>query len=235
MVEKSGAFVQSALPGSSTSLNKAMLRCARNIARWWQVELHERAKGDSSASYPGEVAMHRGLMPIALWLGVREYGGIWRYGGGEGKFGDEEMMGSLGDKRMSTIADALTVYGLCPTAGTTLRPPWYRDCFVEWAEEVVKFGALPDLTQHTTALGAHWCGKRNFPYPYVTERIIGPGVESLGRHVVKERANPAHVYDRMLYPAWGPYRRDEREGQVRVEEAEMEEEDYGDYSPASVE
>ena len=85
------------------------------------------------------------------------------------------------------------------------------------------------------ALGAHWCGKRNFPYPYITERIIGPGVESLGRYVVKERANPAHVYDRMLYPVWGPYRRDEREGQVRMEEAEMEEEDYGDYSPASVE
>ena len=25
------------------------------------------------------MAMQRGLMPIALWLGVREYGGIWRH------------------------------------------------------------------------------------------------------------------------------------------------------------
>jgi hypothetical protein len=232
MVEKSGVEVSDGLPGTAESRNRVMLRCARNIARWWQVEGHERIKGDGKISYPGEVTMQRGLMPIALWLGVREYGGIWKHGGGEGRFGDEEMMGTLGDGRMTAIADALSVYGLNTAAGTTLRPPWYRDRFVEWAEEMAKLPVLPDLQKHTSLLRSNWCGLRGCSYPYVTDRILAPTAQVPGRIVLKESIYPAHVYERMLYPKWGVTKRNEDEGQVEMEEEEEDVDRY-DYSPVS--
>jgi hypothetical protein len=41
--------------------------------------------------------MPQALMPNALWLGLREYAGIWRYGGGVGNFGVDEELGDLAD------------------------------------------------------------------------------------------------------------------------------------------
>ena len=103
MLEKSGAEF-TALPGSTEVLRRLMLRCAQNIVRWWLVEHAERERGNNSISFPGEVAMQRGLMPIALWLGVQEYGGIWSHGGGEGQFEGQERLGFLGDNRMTALS-----------------------------------------------------------------------------------------------------------------------------------
>ena len=51
-------------------------RVIQNIACWWLIEHYERVEGNSHVSFPGELAMPRGLMPLALWLGVRKYRGI---------------------------------------------------------------------------------------------------------------------------------------------------------------
>ena len=219
MVEKSGAEMSDALAGFAEYRNRAMLKCARNIARWWLVESLNRVENDDRVSYPGEIAMKRGLMPIALWLGVREYGGIWEYGGDEGGFGKNEFQGFMGDGRMSAVADALTVYGLNP-AGSTIRPPWYRDKFVEWAEEIARLAVLPDLKKHSPFRHQDWCGLRGCPYPYVTERIVAPNALVPGVQLLKEPVFPAHVNDRMLYPKWGYTERDPKEGQVELEEEE---------------
>lgn len=235
MVEKSGVEMSEALPGSVAIRNRAKLRCARNIARWWLFERRERVKGDDTISTPGEIAMPRGLMPIALWLAIREYGGIWRHGGGEGKFSEVEFFGSLGESRMPSVVDALTVYGLNVAADTTLRPPWYRDRFVEWGEEIANLAVLPDLKRHSSLLRRDWCGLRGCPYPYVTERVIAPTRKVPGRQIFKERVFPAYVYERMLYPRWGPTRRDANEAQVEEEEEEEDEGMWESYSPVSEE
>ena len=91
-MEKSGAEKNDLLPGTAGSRHRTAMRCAHNIARWWMVEFHERVKRNPRISYPGEV-----VMPIALWLGVREYRGIWRAGGRDKDFADREQVGYLGD------------------------------------------------------------------------------------------------------------------------------------------
>jgi hypothetical protein len=93
MLEKSGAESLDSMPGNSATRYRVVLRCARNIAHWWLVEHFERQRGDDRISFPGEVAMQRDLMPLAVWLGVREYGGdlAARRGGGEGCFNDAEV------------------------------------------------------------------------------------------------------------------------------------------------
>ena len=48
-------------------------------------------------------------MPIALWLGTREYSRIWRHGSAE-TFKVQEVMGTLVDGCMSALSDALSVY-----------------------------------------------------------------------------------------------------------------------------
>jgi hypothetical protein len=68
---------------------------------------------------------------MPAWFGVREYGGIWRRGGGKGQFGDTEVMGFLGDNRTTVLGEALSVYGIDGTTGSVLRPAWYRGQFVE--------------------------------------------------------------------------------------------------------
>jgi len=233
MMEKSGAEKNDLLPGTAGSRHRTAMRCARNIARWWMVEFHERVKKNPRISYPGEVAMPRGLMPIALWLGVCEYGGIWRAGGGDEDFADREQVGYLGDNRVASEYDVFSVYGVSTAGGHVLRPPWYRDRFVEWAEEISRMTHLPDLTKHCSLLRRNWCGTYGCPYPYVTERIIAPSADFPDRQVVKESPTPRHIYERALYPMWGAFLRDENTGQV--EEEEEREPDDDDYSPISVE
>ena len=82
MVEKSGADMNDLLPGTTGSRHRMAMRCARNIVRWWVVEFRERAPGNSQLSYPGEVAMPQGLMPIALYYGSA-YANKEGYGGPE--------------------------------------------------------------------------------------------------------------------------------------------------------
>jgi len=143
MVEKAGAETSSILPGLPAIRNRVMLWCALNIARWWLVEYNERVQGNNWVSFPGEVAMPCGLMLVAMWLGVREYGGVWRHGGDEGRYADTERLGGIGDGRMTVLSDTLSVYGFNTVVGPVLRPVWYRDKFIEWADEIAHLSVLP--------------------------------------------------------------------------------------------
>jgi hypothetical protein len=72
-----------------------IIRCAENIARWWMFKHNERPQGEGKVSFPGEVLMPQGLVPIALWLAAREYAGIWRHGGGDSTCRELEIFGVL--------------------------------------------------------------------------------------------------------------------------------------------
>jgi len=234
MVEKAGAESSNILPGTPAIRHGIMLRCALNIARWWLVEFHERRQGSSRTSFPGEVAVPCGLMPLAMWLGVWEYGGIWRHGGGSEHYSDTEHLGGVGDNRMTALSDVLLVYGFSAMAGTVLRPVWYHDHFVEWAEQIAQFSVLPDIHVHHSAYCGAWCGMAGCPYPYVTRRIIGLSVTSPGTTIIREDSRPDHVYERMLYPQWGAELRHGDTGQVVADE-EWEDENENDHSPMSAE
>jgi len=232
MVEKSGAKMSDIIPGSPAIRNRVMLRCAQNIARWWLVEYNKCEVGNNRISFLGEVSMHCGLMPVALWLGVSEYGGVWRHSGGKSQYRDEEQLGGIGDNCMSALSDALSVYGLSTASGSVLRPAWYRDRFVEWAEEMANMMVLPNLRNHNSVLRTSWCGLVGCPYPYVTERILVPIPTIPGPQIVKEDPSLGHVYKHMLYPRWGASLQDSATSQVEMEEGR---EDDNDYSPMSSE
>ena len=97
MVEKSGVKMTNALVGPAKYCNHTMLKCTHNIAHWWLMESHGCVEGDDRISYPSEITMKRGLMLVALWLGVREYSSIWEYGSDERGFEKKEYMGFMGD------------------------------------------------------------------------------------------------------------------------------------------
>ena len=73
---KSGDEEAEGVPEGCDDHNRVMLRCAQNIARWWMIDHHKRVEGNVRVSFPGDVVMPRGLVPLALWFGVREYGGF---------------------------------------------------------------------------------------------------------------------------------------------------------------
>ena len=73
MIGKSGVEVEGVAEGRDDR-NRVMFRCAQDIAYCWVIEHYERVEGNGSVGFPGEVVMPRGLMPLALWLGVCEYG-----------------------------------------------------------------------------------------------------------------------------------------------------------------
>ena len=80
---------------------------------------------------------------------------------------------------LMAIADTLMVYRLNPV-GSTLRPPWYHDQFVEWAKEIAGLAVLLDLKKHSLLLHKDWCGLHGCPYPYVTDHIGLPSAFVLG-------------------------------------------------------
>ena len=73
MVEKVGLD-----PALTHWWDHVMLQCTENIAHWWMVEHKECAQEEGHVSFPGEVVMLQGLIPVVLWLGTREYTGIWQ-------------------------------------------------------------------------------------------------------------------------------------------------------------
>ena len=129
MIGKSGVEEAEGVAEGRDDRNRVMFRCAQNIARWWMIEHYERVEGNSCVSFacPTEVVIPRGRMPLALWLGVREYGGIWNHGGGEERFEARERLGAIGDSRLSALSNTLSVYGAGATEWGALRPAWYRD------------------------------------------------------------------------------------------------------------
>ena len=211
-----------------------MLCCAQNITCWWWIEHFEHQKGNNNISFLGEVAMLQGLMPLALWLGVWEYGGIWRHGGGEDRFEGHEQLGAVGDCWLTELSNTLSVYGNRTTVWGAMQPAWYQDQFVEWADEISHLWVLPVLERHNPILRQDWCGLLGCLYPYVTEQILAPTHGIPGVQVLAEPSQPTHVHNRLLYPRWGAYLRDSKEGKLKVEEEENDE-NAGDYSLVSVE
>ena len=79
MAEKTGLD-----PALTRHWDRDVLRCAENIARWWMVEHKERPREEGRVRFPGVVTIPQGLLPADLWLGTREYAGIWRHGSVKG-------------------------------------------------------------------------------------------------------------------------------------------------------
>ena len=76
-------------------------------------------------------------VPVAIWLGTREFAGVWTHGS-RPRFGTDEIFGFLGDGRLAVLADAMAVYGLGPSRGVAWSPGWCRDNFVHWALNYVR-------------------------------------------------------------------------------------------------
>jgi hypothetical protein len=71
-------------------------------------------------SFPGDTAMLCTMLLAAIWLGKREYSGIWTFGGCN-RFQDLEVFGALRDGRANAVFDTLAVYG---QVGQSL-PSWH--------------------------------------------------------------------------------------------------------------
>ena len=203
MLEKAGLD-----PALTRRWDYLVLRCAENIARWWMLEHHEWPEGGGRVSFPGEVTMPQGLMPAVLWLGTRDYTGVWRHGGGEGRFRKLEIFGALGNSRTSVLYNVLLVYGTAVQNEPVWRPMWYRDNFNDWAAEILRLPHLPSLARHNLDERGHWCGVLWCPYPYVT-KIMDPQHNLLVPENVtvlqNEDPSPRDHNWRILNPRWGAY------------------------------
>jgi hypothetical protein len=202
--------------------------CAQNIARWWMIEHVERGVEDDKISYPGEIAMPQGIVPVALWLGMREFGGIWHFGRTAAEYKDHETHGVLGDHKGVAIFDNLSIYGLGAATGPVWRPLWYRSNFVDWAKEILLMPNLPNIARHSPNERENWCGVLRCPYPYVSEyHPPSPGF-LLPKTVVivkKESPSPLPFNGRVFLPRWGAHLRNDEGSKCSCKEREEEEED----------
>ena len=183
MLEKAGVPP----PDSQWSIRMA-IRCAENIARHWVWEHRERGRDRGRVSFPGDSSIPQVLLPVALWLGTREYSGVWLHGGG-GRFGEHEVFGFLGDERMVTLCDAMRVYGGGGLGRLSMA--WYRNQFVHWAINFLHFWSQNRgefiLGRSRPGQEMSWCGREGCPYPYVTVSQIGSAEHAyLDQDVAKE-------------------------------------------------
>ena len=149
-------------------------------------------------------------MPVALWLGVREFAGVW-INESRPRIGRDEVFSFLGDARLAVLADAMTIYGLEPSRGVAWSPGWYRDNFVHWALQYVR---LPAATiesivftdsRRTPTQELSWCGVAGCPYPYVTVgavRLSSPS--NIDPNATRESRSP-EINPRTIRPQWGAY------------------------------
>ena len=194
---------------------RTALRCAENIARRWIWEHHERGAFDSGVSFPGDSSLHQSMMPAAIWLGTREYAGVWLHGGERGRFAEREVFGFLGDGRMSVLSEAMRLYGREMGAGTVLSAPWYRNYFMHWAINFMHFwsryrGELV-LTRSRPGQDMLWCEVVGCPYPYVTiTQVAAIARQRLDPNVGREVREPVGDLGRSIRPQWGAYLTGER-------------------------
>jgi hypothetical protein len=92
LLEKAGVT-----PSEAHEYILPVVRCVENIGHWWMAEHYECLATSRRVSFPGDMAMPQSLMPVAIWLGTREYAGIWVHGEGAGWFWEQETLGFLGD------------------------------------------------------------------------------------------------------------------------------------------
>ena len=204
MLEKAGAR-----PMLTAKGREAAMGCAYNIARWWLIEHVHREAKDVDISFPGEVAMPQGMVPSALWLSMREYGGVWDRGRYPGDFGRFESLGFLGDMKGMAVFDALQTHGVGTSLGLVWRPSWYRNNFMEWARDVMNLPRLPDLFKHNALQDKGFCDIAECPYPYVT-LTARPVPESPWRalRLKREDRTPMQFSERFLAPKWGVHLRE---------------------------
>ena len=96
--------------------------------------------------------MLQGLMPLALWLRVQEYMGIWHHGGGEDCFEGHEQLGAISDCHLTVLSNTLLVYGNGATVWGVMQLAWYQDQFVKWADDISHLWVLPVLKRHNPIL-----------------------------------------------------------------------------------
>lgn len=204
MLEKAGVR-----PMLSAKKREAALGCAYNIARWWLIEHQHRASKDTDISFPGEVAMPQGVVPTALWLSMREYGGVWDRGRYPGDYERFENLGFLGDMKGMAVFDALQNYGVGTSLGPVWRPSWYRNNFVEWARDIMNLPELPNVFRHDPKQDRGWCDIATCPYPYVTV-TARPVAESPWRacRLKREDRTPLQFSEQFLGPKWGVHLRE---------------------------
>lgn len=181
----------------------AVLCCADNIARWWMVEHKEFRRRKGKGGFIGDKVMHRDLMPNALWLGMREFGGIWGPGVTENLYNPNERYHFLRKYKNEALLDVLTIRGTATTTGPEWKPIWYRDEFVDWAQEIARMSTLPNVSLHSAKRRENWCGLEKCPYPYVMEyfppspgRLTLPKGSLVGR---KEEPTPIAIRTPMRY------------------------------------
>jgi len=114
------------------------------------------------------------LMPMALWMGMRDLGGTWCETIEEQGVRPKERFRFLRDYKNKAFLDILMCWGLGASSSLTYRPDWYRNTFVEWAQEVLRLLILPDIARHNPIRQENWCGVPICPYPYATESFPPP-------------------------------------------------------------
>ena len=210
MLEKAGATVPRTTQGI-----RPVIKCAENIVRWWLWEHRERGPTDT-VTFPGETALPQCLMPVALWLGVREYSGIWQLGGGIGRgdvlgrFETGEVMGHLADGRGEAFRAALWEFRRGYREEVVHVPIWYEDAFVHWA---VRMLTIWEGTPHANRLllsrpeqWSSWCGLAGCPYPYVTTANFDmDGAIAAPDDVFVISRQPVQGNYRFINPRWGAF------------------------------
>ena len=95
------------------------------------VEHKEFRRRKGKGGFSGDKVMSLDLMPSTLWLGMREFGGIWSLGATEDLYNPNERYHFLRKYKNEALLDALTIRGSASTTGPYWRPIWYRSGFVE--------------------------------------------------------------------------------------------------------
>lgn len=188
---------------------RAAIRCAENIARRWLWEHQEREESARGVNFPGDTAFPSNLMPAAIWLGTREYAGVWLHGGTGTRYGDRETFGMLGDSRLVTLGEAMRIFGINLEEGVVWRPHWYWDHFEHWTVNFTRYvrDARPTLEMENTRPWQEmsWLGLVGCPYPYVTASWDRVTLEFLDNPSVERVSRSQTPVARSLRPRWGAY------------------------------
>ena len=115
------------------------IQCAENIALWWLWEHQELRSTDCGLRFPGDTTFPQCLIPVAIWLGTREYAGVWLHGGADGLFDSKETFAILGNSRMSSIHAAMAVFYQGLQTQGVWWPQWYQDNFKHCVIMLVEF------------------------------------------------------------------------------------------------
>ena len=151
-------------------------------------------------------------MPAALWLGVREYTGIWFHGSIGGCFSDHEVHSYLGDSCLAVLSNAIGLFSVGAHLGAAWRLVWYWGNFMHWAVNLVDYTQqrnvefVMELRRRGQEMG--WCELEGCPYLYVTRQLYGfQSTNILNPEVVRVSRVPKAGDYRSIRPHWGARQR----------------------------